>query len=197
MPAYAVTFDEAEFSGVGSRNGVRGAVVFAADANDAKALLKAQGAADIDAAWDGATYTEIAAGANFVGWTLRVAVTHPTTHAEVYDIEVVGAGANDTVDEIAALMVTALEAAGAALLTPSYDAGTNILTVAAIGDAIGDHNLQAFWYPPQDAVNERRISVPGFIGAIVDAGVAAAVLTVTLGADAKTVPAVTTMFKGE
>jgi len=192
MPAYTVKVDESEYAAVGARDGVRGAIIFADNADDAEGYMRSLYGADADVVWTNATVTEIEAGADLIGWKLRCAVVDPDGD-EVYDVTVTGAGADNTVDEIAALMVTALEAAGGADLTPSYNAGTNTLTVAAIGDDIGDHTLVVECWPPV-GTHGRKVSIPGFVGTIVDEGIAGAVLTVVLAADAYTVPAVTDKF---
>lgn len=189
--AFIVTVGDA-YAALGDRNKVRGAVVFAEVAADAKDVLKARFGGDLDALWENATVTAMAAAANMLGWKLQVIVTHPTTAVEIYNVTVTGAGADDTVDELAALMVTALEAVGGADLTPSYNAGTNVLTVAAIADDIGDHQLTVRMFSPLSTA----VAIPGFVGTIVDAGASGAVLTAALAADAYTVPAVAAAFKG-
>jgi hypothetical protein len=188
MPAYAVTIDETAYASLGSRNGVKGAVVFANDATDAKAMLKSLFGIDFDVKWTNATVTEIAAGANMVGWKLHVIISHPTTGAERVNIQVTGAGGDDTIDEIAALMVTALNAH--ALIANAAYSGGNLLTVAGAADTLGDHQLFVAFYPP----GSENVAVPGLVSTITDAGAAGAALTAQLAADAATVPAVTAKF---
>lgn len=183
--AFAVSIPDS-MNAIGSRNGVRGAVVYANNSADAIDFLQSLYGGDLDALWEGATVTAVAAAADMVGWTLRVVVQTPDND-NLYDVEVIGAGADDTIDEIAALMVTALEAAGGADLTPSY--ASNVLTIAAIADDIGDHHITVEWYAPNS-----RVAIPGFVLSTVDEGIAGAVLTATFAADAYTVPAVTKKF---
>lgn len=186
MPAYIVYFDPT--MPVGSRNGVKAALVFAEDAADARAVLKALYSDDLDASWANATVEAVSPGANMVGWTLRVQITTPEL-AVLVDKEVVGAGANDTMDEIAALMVTALNAT--AINGAAYNSGTQVLTAAAGSDNIGDHYLRVWFYPP----GEVRKTIAGFVGTITNRGSANAALTVALAADAYSVPAVAGKFK--
>ena len=88
-------------------------------------------------------------------------------------------------DSIGAAAVVAIEAVGGADLTPSYNASTNVLTVAAIADDIGDHRLVVDLY---DASKNEAVNIPGLLGTIVDEGIAGAVLTVAFGADSYTLP---------
>lgn len=181
MPAYLVTLD-ASRSGRTLKNGCNAMVVFAADGTAAKEACHAKFDAD-GSQWNSAeaTATEIVAGADFNGWTLAVDIYGPDTNCTV---SVVGTSGNNTIDEVAALMVTALNArsdiAGAA-----YDVETQILTVAAIADGIGDHNIAVRLTPPNGYG-----SVASLLGTIVDNGVAGAVLTVVLPADDDVIPSV-------
>lgn len=187
--AYAVTFDTETNLGIGSLGGLKGAVVYANSVADAKALLKAQYAGDMDYIWENATYTAIAAAANLLGWTLRIQVTTPATGAVIVDCSVVGAGTDDTIDELAALMVIALNAT-APIAGSAYNAGTQVLKIAETTDALGDKRVNAWMYPPKSLY----VSIPGFLGAVVDEGAGGAALTITLAADAYTVPVVTAKF---
>jgi hypothetical protein len=73
--------------------------------------------------------------------------------------------------------------------TPSYNASSQILTVATIGDDIGDSSMTVEFY---DATQADPKSIPGFVGAIVDGGIAGAVLTVAFAADAYSLPGAAT-----
>ena len=189
--AYIVTVGDA-YAAIGDRNKARSAVVYADNSTDVKELLEALYGSDLDALWANSTVTAMAAASNMLGWSMKVVLTHPTTGAEVYNVTVTGSGSDDTIDEIAALMVTALEAAGGASLTPSYNSGTQVLKVAAIADNLGDHQLAVSVFSPLSD----KVAIPGFVGTIVDHGVAGADVTVTFAADAYTVPAVSGAFKG-
>lgn len=83
-------------------------------------------------------------------------------------------------DSFGAAAVVALEAAGGSALTPSYNASTQVLTVAAIADNIGDHQLNVDFY---DASQAAKSNIPGYLGATVDEGIAGAVLTIAFAAD--------------
>lgn len=157
------------------KNGVNSILVWAEDATDAETLAKAChdfGASD--AAWAAATYTLCAAGANFLGWRLRIKVQGATG----VDVTVTGAAAA-TVDDIGDLMVIALNAttpiANSAYATPA-------LTISSIADGIGDHKVYAWFLPPLASTTwpDPTVSLAGAMGAIVDEGIAAAVLTIQL-----------------
>jgi uncharacterized membrane protein YdcZ (DUF606 family) len=149
-------------------------MISAGSAADALAMAKSMFSGDIDARWVAATSAETEAAADMEDWTMNVTVTSPAG-VVLYD-ETITAVATDTLAVMAADMVTALETAGGASLTPSYDAGTGLLTVATIGDGIGDSVLTCNVYPPL----ENPVAVPGFVSTIVDEGVAGAVLTALL-----------------
>lgn len=189
MAAYLVYFDPQ--MPVGARNGVKAAVVYAADEADAKALLKALYSDDLDASWANASAVAINAGTDLNGWTLRVQVITPEG-VVLADVNATGDGTNNTMDEIAALIVTALNAtddiAGAA-----YNSSTNTLKVAETTDNIGDHRVIVFFYPPGQTTQVKK-DFPGLVGTITDEGNANAALTVVLGADAYSLPALTAKF---
>lgn len=181
MPAFLVELGAA--SGLTLKNGINAFVVFATDAADAKAISKSFIDGDNDAHIDNATVTQIVAGADLEGWRLRVAVLNAVPPI---DITVVGAAAA-TIDSIAALAVTALNAT--AIDNASYSAASNILTVAAIADGLGDKTLTVEMLPPAASYPGAK-PIPSFVGAIVHQGIAAAVLTVQLAADAAVIPKV-------
>ena len=156
-----------------------GLIIYADSGTEAIIAAKSYFSSAPPAMWAGATATAIAAGADLEGWRLRVLVDNVTTGVDLYDVTVTGAAAA-TVDSIAALMVTALEAAGGADLTPSYDSDTNVLTVAAIADDIGDHRLTVQFLPPIATYGRPDYAFPSFVSTIVDEGIAGAVLTVLL-----------------
>lgn len=160
-------------------------IVYAADATDAKALAAAKSAGDSTAMWADADVTAIAAGADLEGWRLRVAVLGLDSDEGPIDVTVTGAAAA-TVDTIGDLAVTALNAL-ADVAAAAYNSGTNVLTVTGIADGFGDLQLEAFFYPPVGgAYGDPEVSIPSFIGSIVDGGVAGAVLSVVL--TASTIP---------
>lgn len=181
MPAYLVTLDNSR-CGRTLKNGCNAMVVFAADATAAKEACAAKFDGD-GSAWNSseATATAIVAASDFNGWSLAIDIFGPDLNTTV---TVVGDATNNTIDEIAALMVTALNAL-AEIANASYNSTTQVLTVAAIADGIGDHNIAVRLTPPSGYG-----AVPSLIGTIVDNGIAGAVLTVVLPADAAVVPSV-------
>lgn len=86
-------------------------------------------------------------------------------------------------DSFAAAAVTAIDAVAG--FTPSYDASTNVLTVAAAGDSLGDQRVDAEFY---DATQPDRTAVPGLLGTITDEGASGAALTIAFAADAYSLP---------
>ncbi len=79
------------------------------------------------------------------------------------------------------------------------DATNPLLTVASIADALGEKEVQAQVIPPEvlDSISKPSNEpepIPGFINAIVDEGIAAAVLTVAYALGTHVVPAVRTKF---
>lgn len=186
MPAYLLTLPAA--GGQTLIGGGNAAVVFAENAADAKAMAASQFDGDSNALWGAATATEIAAAADFEGWRLRVAILG---QENPIDITVEGA-ASATVDSIAALMVTALNAtteiAGAA-----YNSSTQVLKVAETTDGLGDQQILVEFLPPDTLPGAQPI--PGFVSTIVDGGASGDALTVTLGADARGKPKFFGAFK--
>jgi hypothetical protein len=149
-------------------------VVEADDAANAAAFASAY--FDGDASWANATATLFSSATdlspitdgdgNTQAYSLYAVITGPDTSASFE----VSAAAADTVDDLGDAMVIALNAhadiANAAYATPS-------LTLADVADGIGDHTV----------VCELRlggVALPGFVGAIVHEGIAAAVLTAAL-----------------
>lgn len=185
MPAYLVMFPVTAAPIV---QGKRNAVVFAEDATAAKLAAVSGHAGDfvngvpdyIDALFAGSTATEIVARTDLEGAILRVQINTPTP----IDISVTG-GSGDGVDEIAALMVTALNA------TAQIDAadyiGTNLLRVANTSDDLGDRTVTASFI-----LNGEELS--GFVGEIVDQGETNSALTVQLATDEVALPNVVATF---
>lgn len=166
-----------------SVDGVTALAVMAADPAQARAVANTYSAKDTPQAWNNATVTEItAASTDWTGLTFRVAV-HDPSGALIADVEAVSDATDNTIDEVGALLVAALNAndsiAGAA-----YDGTTNILKIAETTDGLGDHSVTV------EVFNADGDRLPGLIGAIVDEGLANAALTVALPADAAVVPKV-------
>lgn len=73
--------------------------------------------------------------------------------------------------------------------TSSYNATTNVLTVAAGGDNKGDNYLSVDFY---DASQPDRTTIPGLVGTITHLGATGAALSVALAADAYSLPSAAT-----
>lgn len=188
----------AESDRITLRNNVDAMVVSAADAANAKAACKGKFSGDAStAAWEAATVTTLADVASnaanaLVGWRFNVAVTSPAG-ALVVNVTVTGDATTDTLDEVGTALAVALNAttpiAGAA-----YDTATQTLKVAETTDGLGDHTLSVKVYAPLVSGEGGQVSenfpIPGFVGAIVHQGVAAAVLSVVFPADTYVVPRV-------
>jgi hypothetical protein len=122
MPAYLVTRPAGSAAGP-FPDGANAMVVFATDAADAKAICKAQYSFDADAAWTGATVTEVVAAADMAGFTLEVTVRTATPkHFVVTGV------ATDTLDTLGAAMAALLNA-DADLASVTYTTGTQVLLI--------------------------------------------------------------------
>jgi hypothetical protein len=172
MPAYRVT---KPVGAVGqSYGGSDGMIVFAGDAGDAKAIAQAEHAGgDSDAAWAGATVTELVERTDLETFVFNILIEDGATI--VSDNTYTGLAA-DQIDELGDAMVIVLNAT-AEIAASTYDDSTNILTVAAIGDGIGDHTITV-------TIKKNGTDIPGMHGAVVHEGIGAAVLTVQLATDA-------------
>lgn len=166
------------------KDGYDSILVYADDAADAKAMAKAVTDGDADAQWDGATTTALVAAANLVGWRFRVVIFDSDP---VVDVEVVGAGTDDTIDEIAALLVIALNAT-APIAGAAYNSTSQVLTIAETTDSLGDKKVAVEVYPPASVGG--RIPIPGFVDSVTDEGSAGAALSCTFAADAYPVPSI-------
>lgn len=170
MPAYLVTIP---VSGVGQtlQNGVNTVVVNASDNINAIAAAKAALSADNNASWNDATVTSIDAAANLIGFRFVIKeYTELGVLARNTDFTCVGA-AQDTIDEVGALLATAL-GGGAA-----YTAGSNLLTLTAALGGDGDHTLSVKVYMP--TADGQDAEIPGIVGTIVHQGASSAALSVT------------------
>lgn len=181
--AYIVTLPLTE-GGKSLRDGVNSVVVYAEDTSQAKEAAAAL--FNGDAAWSSATVTAIAAG-DYTGWTVRVRLSDPdkavtASDYTMVDVSVTGDATNNTIDEVAALLVTALNATSA-IAGAAYNATTQVLTVAETTDGLGDHVLRVdFTHPSFEQ------PIASLVGTIVDEGSAGAAVTVTLKADAVVPP---------
>lgn len=164
MPAFVVALDRTK-SGHTLPQGANAMVVFAATDVLAKQAAAAKYESD-GAAWlNDSTATEIVANTDWNGWTFKVDIlggfgagTDPAS------VSVVGTADTNTIDEIGAALVTALNALPV-IANASYNAGTNVLTIASAADGLGAQAVQVSITPPGGAN-----PIPGLVGAIVDRG---------------------------
>lgn len=164
------------------KEGKDAAIVVAASSADAKQILKAYLGLPSDAAWAAATVTELTEGTDLADWRARVTIKD-TLGAVVEQVTVTGVTVADF-DSIAALLVTALNATSS-IAAASYS--TPNLTIAAIGDGIGDHTVEVAFLAPS-TWDDPEIVLASLFGTITHEGIAGAVLAVVM-LDAK-LPAV-------
>jgi hypothetical protein len=182
MPAYLVTLNR-EKLGRQLKHGADAMCVFAADGT--AALEMAAAALDGDGGiWSEATATAIAADADFNGWTFKIGILDGTGAGgdEAAHVTVVGDATDNTIDEIGAALVTALNAvtgiAGAA-----YNSTTQVLKVAETTDSLGDQSITVEIIPPGGFS-----SIASLVGTIVHEGSSGDLLSVVLPADAAVIP---------
>jgi hypothetical protein len=191
MPAFLV---EADPNDVATRiNNVDTAVVFAADEDDALAMVKSQFDGDGDGSWDAATVTEIAAAADLAGFRMRIRIAPPPAEGgpDIVDVSYTGL-ATDNMDDFGAALVTALNAT-APIAGAAYVTATQVLTIAQTTDALGDHTVLIELLPPGTLPGS--VAVPGGVISVTDEGSAASALTATLAADAYVVPQLMGLFR--
>ena len=169
MPAFFVYLDP-KASGKTLLDGTDAMLVYAADGPAALALAVAAFPGN-EYTWKNAQVLAVPSNFPFIGWTFTVQIEG------LAPVSVVGNETNDTVDEIAALLVTGLNALPD-VANASYNASTNTLTAAGAADELGD---QALVVTILDANGNSR---PDLVGTIVDEGDQSAALTVVLPADA-------------
>lgn len=194
MPAYFLTLDRNKCHAL--RHGADAMVLFAADGTAAKQMAAAQYPGD-GAAWiNDSTATEVVAGSNWIGWTFKVRIlsglaagagVNADGSAEI-SLTATGA-AQDTMDEIAAVLVTRLNALPT-IANAAYNSTTNTLTVAGTADNLGDKQIEVEIIPPSG-----ESPVAALVGTVTDGGSAGAALTVVLPADAAVIPAVLAAVK--
>jgi hypothetical protein len=181
MPAYMVVLSTT--AGATLHGGCDTQIVFAADAAAAKEIAAAKYESDGEV-WSAATVTQIEADADFEGWTFTVDICGGLgiLGDEGASFTYTGTATNNTIDEIAAQLVLLINAHDE-IAGSSYDAATNILTVADTTDALGDQTITVSAVPPGYAS-----SVPSVFGTITYGGAAADALTVELPGDSDVIP---------
>lgn len=136
----------------------------------------------------GASAAVVQKATNWLGWTLKAKIVD-TNGAILAEASVLAAGSNDTIDEIAAAFVTAINAT-AAVSNAAYNSSTNVLSVAGASDNLGAKRLFVDMIPPG-----KTKAVNSMLGSITHQGSAGAALTVALPADNYAIPAVIAKFK--
>lgn len=166
--------------------------------NSADALVAASSRFGGDSDWASGTATQLSDvalnGANaLVGWTFRVIVSTLATGAVVADVTVTGDATTDTLDEVGAALVVALNAT-TPISAATYTGATQTLVVAAIADGLGDKHVRLEILPPVVTAPYGQVNKPlhhsGLVTSITHLGIAAADLTVVFVADTIVVPRV-------
>ncbi len=151
-------------------NDVNAVIAYGADAAAAKALAKAAHPAN-PTLWDNALAMAIGSNLPLLGWTFTVEIEGQEA------VSVTGGWTSNTIDAIAAALVTALDALDD-VAAAAYNSSTNVLTAAGVADELGDMALTVTVTDPNG------VSQPSFFSTIVDEGDPEDALTVTFTADA-------------
>jgi len=186
MPAYIVTLNR-EKGGKTLTEGADAMVVFATDATEAKEICAAkyQGEGDL---WTSAnsTVTEIVQDADWDGWTFKFDILDGfgVGADEPVSFSLTGDATDNTIDEIGAALVTLFNA-HADIANAAYNSTSQVLDVTGVADGFGDQTLVVTITPPGGFSG-----IPSQVGTIVHEGIAGAVLSVELPADAAVIPIV-------
>lgn len=193
MPAFILNIGSST-TGVTLPDGVSGMLIFAQDTAAAELAAQAAYGGDGNNLWVDTTPTTIAAGANFEGWRLKISILGAAGQSNLVDIITVTGAASATLDSIGTLAATALNGTPD-IAASAYATGTNILTIAAIGDALGDGTVFAEFLPPLDSAmfQDPSFNFSNFVTSVVDGGAAGAALSLTLVDDA--VPNIALRYK--
>lgn len=175
-------------------------IVSATDTTNAKEIARSHFGGASDDLWASATVTAVAdvlASANdaLVGWRFNVLVIG-ADDSIIADVTATGVDASDNIDEIAALLVTALNAT--TINNAAYNSTTQVLTIAtgSGGDDIGDSTVICKALPPitydgnGTERKNRDVPITGFFGSPTHEGLDTAALSVTLAADGFVLPTV-------
>jgi hypothetical protein len=155
-------------------NGIDAYVVQANNSTEAKALAKGAVNGDSDAVWDAATVTDLstAGPVALTGWVFAIGINTASPIA----VSVTG-DSDDTLDDVGAKLVTALNAT--VINAAAYNTGTNVLTVAAVADGIGDKTVTITVTPPEGVYATGGFVQGNLVASKTDGGIAAADLRVT------------------
>lgn len=130
-----------------------------------------------DAAWAASTPVLLAHDADLEGWRFRILITDPADDSVVVDVTVTATSA-DTFDEIAALMVIALNAT-TPISAAAYSTPNLIIADGGGVDDLGDMAVACSFLPPI-TWDDSTIDFDEFYDTIVDEGASNADLTVVL-----------------
>lgn len=178
MATYLVT-QQTKSNASTAVEGARSMIVFANSTTQAKEVAAAKFNGDA-AAWGSATVTDLDNTADWEGWTIQIVISTATPKVFTYT----STSTNDTIDEIAAALVTLINA-DADIAGAAYNSTTQVLKVAETTDGLGDKQLNVSFTPPGGLD-----PIASLVGVIVDGGASSDALTVTLPADALVPPKV-------
>lgn len=186
--------------GMTLRNGMDSVICWAESATMAKDIASAALSGDLPAtAWANATATALVVGTELEGWVFTVRATDNNSPYTLIEASYTGANGDD-IDAVGAGLKAALIAAGVA--GADYNSTSNLLTIAASGDSMGDWHILAYAYPPATATSTSLLgfddntkSVSGFFGTITAENVAATARTSTLVASLPALYGVAKVFR--
>lgn len=178
----------------------------------ADAAMIAEAYSESDSGWDDANATQpsvanvaLSGVTAFEGWKFRVVVYNPATvnaadpdTSVIADVTVTGPAGAASLDQMGALLVTALNASGTAIDGAAYASGSpDVLTVAegTVTDVLGDMAVLFYAWPAHLAGGERVNFASSFVASITDEGVNTADLAITFVADTVLAPRVVAAFK--
>jgi len=168
------------------KGGQNAKIVIANSETEAKQIAEAQEDGEGIGLWTDSTTTatELTTAADWEGWTFKIDILGGcgTGNNEPLSVSYTGTSTNDTIDEIGAALVTALNATSD-ISAASYT--SNTLTIAGSADALGDQQVEVTITPPSG-----YSGVAALVGTITDGGSSSDALTVVLPADALVPPKV-------
>jgi uncharacterized protein affecting Mg2+/Co2+ transport len=176
MPIYKVELPSG-VPGLTLRNGTNALFVTAQDATDAAALVQGHMPVTDDAMWANAVVTEVTVGSDLspvvnpdtgetLSYVATIAISGGTVNGTFTHTAAAGETISDVMDALVVLLNADANIAGAAWSSPT-------LTIAAIGDNIGDHAVvESFTYG--------GVEIPSLFGAVTDEGIAGAALSVAV-----------------
>lgn len=174
-------------------DGMNAFLVVAENTTDALAIVQAERTGD--SGYDSATITGVGVGGaisvngTLLGW--RCIITITGSGVDKFEFEF-GAGAD--INDIGTTMASTINSLSPNIANASYDAATNILTVAGTLDNMGNQTVTCRFFSPRAFVGNTQITqdvvIPGFVVAIVHQGAVGAALTIQFPADTYVKPQV-------